>query len=59
MKNYVLEDITMCSPFKVNRCFGGACRLHIQDREYAKQQTSLDHIALHPTTTTVVRNGNP
>jgi hypothetical protein len=31
MKSTVFWDITQCSPLKVNRRFGGTCRLHLQD----------------------------
>jgi hypothetical protein len=30
LNNYVLWDITPCSPLKVKRHFGRACHLHIQ-----------------------------
>jgi hypothetical protein len=30
MKRAIFWDITPCSPFKVNRRFGGTCRLHLQ-----------------------------
>jgi hypothetical protein len=32
MKSTVFWDITMCSPLKVNRRFGGTYRLHLQGR---------------------------
>jgi hypothetical protein len=32
MKGSIFWDITPCSPFKVNPCFGGICHVHIQDR---------------------------
>jgi hypothetical protein len=31
IKSAIFWDITQCSPLKVNRCFGGTCRLHFQD----------------------------
>jgi hypothetical protein len=31
MNSSMFWDITPCSPFKVNRCFGGTCCLHLQD----------------------------
>jgi hypothetical protein len=31
MKNYNFFDIMPCSPLKLNRRFGGTCRLHLQD----------------------------
>jgi hypothetical protein len=30
MKIYIFWGITLCSPLKVNRRFGGTCRLHLQ-----------------------------
>jgi hypothetical protein len=32
MKCSIFWDITPCSPLKVNRRFGGTCRLHLQGR---------------------------
>jgi hypothetical protein len=32
MKSTLLWDTTPCSPMKVNRRFGGTCRLHLQGR---------------------------
>jgi hypothetical protein len=32
MKRSIFWDITLCSPLKVNRCFGGTCRLQLQGR---------------------------
>jgi chloramphenicol O-acetyltransferase len=32
MKNFVLWDITPCSPLKLKQCFRGARRLHLQGR---------------------------
>jgi hypothetical protein len=29
VKSSILWDITTCSPFEVNRCFGGIFRLHL------------------------------
>jgi hypothetical protein len=31
MKSTFFWDITLCSPLKVNLCFGGTCYLHFQD----------------------------
>jgi hypothetical protein len=28
--SYIFWDTTPCSPLKVNQCFGGTCRLHLQ-----------------------------
>jgi hypothetical protein len=30
MKSYIFWDITPCSLLKVNQCFGGTCRVHVQ-----------------------------
>jgi hypothetical protein len=32
LKSTIIWDITPCSPLKVNRRFGGTCRLHLQGR---------------------------
>jgi hypothetical protein len=32
VKSTIFWDITMCSPLKVDRRFGGACRFHLQGR---------------------------
>jgi hypothetical protein len=40
MKSAILWDITACSPFKVNPCFGGKYRLHLQGR-ISQQETSV------------------
>jgi hypothetical protein len=40
MKSFILWDIMSRSPLKINRRFGGSCRLHIQDR-----RTSMKHAA--------------
>jgi hypothetical protein len=36
MTNPIFWDITQCSPLKVNRCFGGTCRLHLQGRRISR-----------------------
>jgi hypothetical protein len=38
MKSSVFWDITPCSSLKVNRCFGGTCRLHLQDRIISQER---------------------
>jgi hypothetical protein len=41
INNYIFWDIKSCSPLKVNRNFGGICRLHFQSRRsQAKNQNS-------------------
>jgi hypothetical protein len=32
IEEFYLWDVTSRSPLKVNRCFGGTCRLRLQDR---------------------------
>jgi hypothetical protein len=36
MKSPIFWDITPCSPLKVNRRFGGTCRLNFQGRRIDK-----------------------
>jgi hypothetical protein len=45
MKSSVLWGITPCSPLKVNRRFGGTCRLHLQGRRTSKQETNVKQVA--------------
>jgi hypothetical protein len=35
-KSSLFWDITQCSPLKVNRRFGGTCRLHFQGRRISQ-----------------------
>jgi hypothetical protein len=30
MNSFIFWDIMLCSPVKLNQCFGGTCRLHPQ-----------------------------
>jgi hypothetical protein len=39
MKISIFWDITSTSPFKVNRYFGGTCRLHLQGRRISQVKT--------------------
>jgi hypothetical protein len=41
MKNYGFWDITPCKQLNVNKNFEGICRLHLQGRRKAKQETSM------------------
>jgi hypothetical protein len=41
MKSSIFWDITLCSPFKGTRRFGGTCRLIFMVEEYAEQETSV------------------
>jgi hypothetical protein len=41
MKISIFWDLTLCSPLKVNRYFGGICHLHLQGRRKGKQETSM------------------
>jgi hypothetical protein len=34
--------ITPCSPLKVNRIFGGTCRLHLQVRRISQERNQLE-----------------
>jgi hypothetical protein len=43
MKSPNFWDITFCSPLKVNRRFGGTCRLHLQSRRIS--QARIEHEA--------------
>jgi hypothetical protein len=36
-----------CSPLKVNRCFGGTCRLHFQGRRMSKGMNQCGSSAYH------------
>jgi hypothetical protein len=36
MKSYVFWDVPPCSPFKINRRFGGTCRLHLEGRRISQ-----------------------
>jgi hypothetical protein len=38
MKNSIFRDITPCSPLKVNRRFGGTCRLHLHGRRINQER---------------------
>jgi hypothetical protein len=42
VKNFIFWDITSCSPLKVNRCFGGTCCLHLQDRRINQARNLLE-----------------
>jgi hypothetical protein len=39
VKSSVFWDITPCSPSKVNRSFGGTCRLHLQGRKINQRES--------------------
>jgi hypothetical protein len=41
LKSSIFWDITPCSPLKVNRRFGGTCRLHIQGRRISQARNML------------------
>jgi hypothetical protein len=47
-KSSVLWDITQCSPLKVNRLFGGTCRLNLQGRRIsqARKQQAASELGL-------------
>jgi hypothetical protein len=44
LKSSIFWDITLCSPLKINRQFGGSCCFPLQDEEYAKQETSVQQV---------------
>jgi hypothetical protein len=44
----VFWDITPCSPFKVNRSFGGTCRFHLQDQTISHHADFLLGMLLDP-----------
>jgi hypothetical protein len=41
LKSTTFWDITPCSPLKVNRHFGGTCRLHHQGRRISQTRNQL------------------
>jgi hypothetical protein len=41
----IFWDITPCGPLKVNRRFGGICRLHLQGRRISQAKTSVKQVA--------------
>jgi hypothetical protein len=46
MKNFVFWDIMPCSPLKVDRCYGGTSRLHLQGRRISQARNKLEVGAL-------------
>jgi hypothetical protein len=47
MKSSIFWDIMPCSPLKVNRRFGGNCRLHLECRRISqgrKQRSAYDQV---------------
>jgi hypothetical protein len=36
MKSFVFWDITLCNPVKVNSCFKGTCRHHLQGQRISQ-----------------------
>jgi hypothetical protein len=42
VKSTFFWDITPCSPFKVNRLFGGTYRLHLQGREISRARNQRE-----------------
>jgi hypothetical protein len=42
MKSSVFWDMTPCSPLKVNRCFGGICRLNLQGRKISRSRNQRE-----------------
>jgi hypothetical protein len=46
MRSSIFWDITLCSKLKINWCFGGTCRLHLQGSRISKQETSMKQVGL-------------
>jgi hypothetical protein len=46
-KSYIVWDIMPCSSLKINRCFGGTCRLHFQDSKISRTRNQLEAIIKH------------
>jgi hypothetical protein len=46
MKRFVFWDITPCSPLKVNRRFGGTCRIHLQGRRINQARNQHESCSL-------------
>jgi hypothetical protein len=72
MKNFIFWDIMPCRPLKVNRRFGGTCRLHLSGRTVRQskklalslpavdlQRTTRSYIPQDRTITTTVKTSNP
>jgi hypothetical protein len=47
MKSYIFWDITSCGPLKINRCFGGTCRLNLHDRRIRQEKIGKAFYLLH------------
>jgi hypothetical protein len=46
MKSSILWDITLCSPLKINRRFGGTCHFHFQDPRISQANTIMKQAAV-------------
>jgi hypothetical protein len=42
-KSSILWDIISCNPLKVNRCFGGKCRFHLQGRRIRRTKNQREN----------------
>jgi hypothetical protein len=42
MNSSVFWDITPGNPLKINRCFGGTCRLHLQARRISQERNQRE-----------------
>jgi hypothetical protein len=42
LKSFTFWDITPCSPSKVNRRFGGTCRLHLQGQRISQARSQCE-----------------
>jgi hypothetical protein len=47
MKSFVFWDIMQCSPLKVNRGFGGICRLHLEGRRISRLRNQSEPGSKH------------
>jgi hypothetical protein len=45
MKGVIFWVIKVCNPLKINKRFGGKCRLHPQGQRKAKQEISVKQVA--------------
>jgi hypothetical protein len=42
VKSCIFWDVTPCSPLKLNRRFGGTCRLHLQGRRISQARNQRE-----------------
>jgi hypothetical protein len=51
VKIFISFDTIPCSPLKINRRFGGACRLHIQSRRMSRERNQREAGSKHSSRT--------